>query len=48
VFATMAHILKIPLADWVTKLSNLSKIVRVGLSPILEPSRWFVGEKPSE
>jgi len=37
-----------PLGDFVAKHPMMRKIVRIGLYPILEMSKWFVGEKPSE
>jgi len=36
------------LADWIAKHPTIRKIVRIGLYPVLEVSKWFVGEKPSE
>ena len=37
-----------PLASWIAKHPTIRKIVRIGLYPVLEVSKWFVGEKPSE
>ncbi len=35
-----------PLANYIAKHPMMRKIVRIGLYPILELSKWFVGEKP--
>ncbi len=37
-----------PLADWIATHPAMRKVVRIGLYPVLEMSKWFVGEKPSE
>ncbi len=37
-----------PLADWIAKHPAMRKIVRIGLYPVLEISKWFVREKPPE
>jgi hypothetical protein len=37
-----------PLADWIAKHPAMRIIVRIGLYPVLEVSKWFVGKKPSE
>jgi len=37
-----------PLADWIAKHPAMRRIVRIGLYPVLEMSKLFVGEKPSE
>jgi hypothetical protein len=36
------------LADWIAKHPAMRRIVRIGLYPVLEMSKWFAGEKPSE
>jgi len=36
-----------PLARWIAKHPAMRKIVRIGLYPMLEMSKWLVGEKPS-
>ena len=36
------------LADWIVKHPMMRKIVRIGLYPILELCKWFVGENPSK
>jgi hypothetical protein len=35
-----------PLADWIAKHPAMRKIVRIGLYPVLEMSKWFIGENP--
>ncbi len=35
-----------PLADWIAKHPAMRKIVRIGLYPVLEMSKWFVGKNP--
>ncbi|MFB0521538.1 MAG: CFI-box-CTERM domain-containing protein, partial [Desulfatiglandales bacterium] len=37
-----------PLADWIAKHPLMRKITRIGLYPILELSKWFVGENNSK
>lgn len=37
-----------PLANWIAENPLMRQIVRVGLYPILELSKWFVGENPPE
>ncbi len=37
-----------PLADWIAKHPAMRRMVRIGLYPVLELSKWLVGEKPSE
>jgi hypothetical protein len=37
-----------PLADWISKHPAMRKIVRIGLYPVLEVSKWFIGENPSQ
>ena len=37
-----------PLADWIAKHPTIRKIVRIGLYPILELSRWCVKQNPEE
>jgi len=37
-----------PLADWIAKHPAMRRIVRIGLYPVLEMGKWFVGENPSE
>ena len=36
------------LARWIAKHPMMRKMVRIGLYPIMEVSKWFVGEKPPE
>ncbi len=37
-----------PLADWIAKHPLMRKITRIGLYPLLELSKWFVGENNSK
>jgi len=37
-----------PLARWIAKHPAMRTMVRIGLYPVLEVSKWFVGEKPFE
>ncbi len=37
-----------PLADWIAKHPAMRRMVRIGLYPVLEVSKWFVGKNPSE
>ena len=37
-----------PLSDFVAKHPAAREIVRIGLYPVLEVSKWFVRQKPSE
>ena len=37
-----------PPANWIAKHPTMRKMMRIGLYPVLEVSKWFVGEKPSE
>ncbi len=37
-----------PLAHWIAKHPAMRRMVRIGLYPVLEVSKWLVGEKPSE
>jgi hypothetical protein len=37
-----------PLADWIARHPAMRKMVRIGLYPVLEVSKWVMGENPSK
>jgi hypothetical protein len=48
-FFVSAHYKYSPaLAAWIAKHLVIRKVVRIGLCPIVELSKWLVGENPSK